>query len=93
MTAYNDDNRQVCFECNACSNTLETETDDFGLARNVLKNEGWITIKEGSTWLHVCCMTYGQYMREKETEEEAQRIKEEKEFNNLPSYLKDEIPF
>jgi uncharacterized protein (DUF983 family) len=44
----------VVFECDACGTTLETETSDFGSARNLLRREGWRARKLGDGWMHFC---------------------------------------
>jgi hypothetical protein len=44
----------VVFECDICGNVLETETSDFESARNLLRREGWRTLKVGDVWMHKC---------------------------------------
>ena len=45
-------------ECDACGDTLETETKDFAEAREVMQREGWKVRAEGhgrsAVWYHGC---------------------------------------
>lgn len=42
------------FECDGCTETLETHTGDFIAALNMAKREGWRTVKAGDDWNHFC---------------------------------------
>lgn len=48
--------REIVFECDACADTLDTGTDDFGDARAELSAERWQTRKDEDTdeWNHYC---------------------------------------
>lgn len=41
------DNNEVVFECDLCSETLETEESDWGEALAAMKAEGWMARKVG----------------------------------------------
>lgn len=45
---------KIVFECDACSETLETETDDWSDANNQRKDCGWIAQQVGRDWVHFC---------------------------------------
>lgn len=45
---------QIAFICDNCDEGLETEQSDFGTAREVLRDEGWIARKRGDQWEHFC---------------------------------------
>lgn len=45
---------EIIFECEGCSDTLETGERDFSEAKAVLDTEGWRARKLGSDWLHYC---------------------------------------
>jgi hypothetical protein len=47
-------NGDIVWECDGCGDTLETETDDFDIARDMLKSEQWTTAKHGGEWVHFC---------------------------------------
>ena len=42
------------FECDSCGKVLQTDQADFGVARNMLRREGWSVRKIGSDWVHGC---------------------------------------
>lgn len=44
----------LVFECDSCSETLESETSDFNSAWNRAKREGWRARKIGTEWVHEC---------------------------------------
>lgn len=44
----------IFIECDACGEVFESETDDFGLAWNAAKTQGWRTKKIGQDWIHAC---------------------------------------
>lgn len=41
-------------ECEDCSETLETGTNDFDEARAKMREEGWTVKLKRSTWEHRC---------------------------------------
>lgn len=45
---------QIIFECDACSETLETGERDFDEAKEILDREDWKARKFGSDWYHSC---------------------------------------
>lgn len=45
---------QYVFECDACGDTLETDTDDFNEANTSRRDFGWLAEKVGRDWLHFC---------------------------------------
>ena len=45
---------KIQFECDDCSEVLETDTRDFEEARQQLDGEGWRTEKAGTEWRHLC---------------------------------------
>ena len=49
---------QIIVECDACGDTLQTETKDFAEAREVMQREGWKVRAEGhgrsAVWYHGC---------------------------------------
>ena len=49
---------QFVVECDACGDTLETETKDFAEAREIMQREGWKVRAEGqgrdAVWFHGC---------------------------------------
>lgn len=49
---------QIVVECDACGDTLETETKDFAEARDIMQREGWKVRAEGqgrsTVWYHGC---------------------------------------
>ena len=49
---------KLVVECDACGDTLETDTKDFHEARDIMQREGWKIRKEGEgpsgVWLHGC---------------------------------------
>lgn len=44
----------VAFVCDACPETLITDSDDFAEANAARKRAGWKTEKVGDDWLHLC---------------------------------------
>ena len=44
----------VWFECDTCSDTLDTQEEDFGAALAVLRLEGWTAYPMHGTWEHKC---------------------------------------
>lgn len=48
----------IVFECDQCSNVLETEQADFNSAWNLAKRQGWHTKKIGTEWVHTCPNCY-----------------------------------
>lgn len=45
---------QIVFECEGCSETLETGEREFAEAKGVLDDEGWKARKVGADWCHYC---------------------------------------
>lgn len=52
----------LIFECDSCSEVLETETRDFSEALRLMRNAGWRAAKIGVDWVHTCaqCASSGQ---------------------------------
>lgn len=47
----------IVFECDACNETLETNTGNWDAALNMLRHEGWKARKEAAEsdeWVHYC---------------------------------------
>jgi hypothetical protein len=44
----------IIFQCDTCSEILETEQDDFHSAWNMAKREGWRVKKIETEWVHAC---------------------------------------
>lgn len=44
----------IVFECDACSEVLETSTSNFESALSVLRRSGWKAHKSGEEWKHLC---------------------------------------
>lgn len=45
----------IVFQCDNCHDTLETETNSFQGARDLLKaTKGWFARKLGKDWYHFC---------------------------------------
>jgi Fe2+ or Zn2+ uptake regulation protein len=44
----------ILFECDGCSNTLDTETKEWERAKQLLDTEKWKAEKVGTDWLHLC---------------------------------------
>lgn len=42
------------FECDACGDTLETETKDFNEALRIMRDANWRAQQVGSDWVHSC---------------------------------------
>jgi hypothetical protein len=45
---------EIVFECDGCSDTLETGEREFSEAKHALDAEGWRARKLGSDWMHYC---------------------------------------
>ncbi len=45
---------RIFFECDGCSQILDTEEKDFNEARRTMVNEGWQARKWGNDWIHSC---------------------------------------
>lgn len=45
---------KIVFECDACGDTLETDTNDFNEANTARRDAGWLAEKVGRDWLHFC---------------------------------------
>lgn len=54
MTIDRQYNKHLIFECDACDNTFESDTDDFDEAWALAKREGWRARKIASEWCHFC---------------------------------------
>lgn len=48
------EHRAVTFECDDCSKTFVTETNNAYAAYQAAKIKGWIAIKVGNCWEHQC---------------------------------------
>lgn len=44
----------IVFECDSCTETLDTRTDNFKAARAVLGTQGWQSRLRGPVWFHYC---------------------------------------
>jgi Fe2+ or Zn2+ uptake regulation protein len=44
----------IVFQCDECGEVLETNTNDFDSARNLLKRERWAVEKIDGEWEHYC---------------------------------------
>ncbi len=56
MTISRESN-EIYFECDwskGCSEILEAETEDFHEALDLFKSEGWLNIRKGEDWIHLC---------------------------------------
>lgn len=51
--------RKLFFECDACGEVLDTETDHFNEALRILRNAGWRAVKVGQDWVHTCFACVG----------------------------------
>lgn len=49
---------KISFECDDCSDILETETRDFNDAMEKLREEEWRSQKRGQDWSHYCPMCW-----------------------------------
>lgn len=45
---------RLVIECDSCPEVLDTETNDFNEAREMMKREGWKVRKIANEWLHGC---------------------------------------
>lgn len=45
---------EVVFECNTCGEVFGTGSEDFASTWEAAKDEGWIAVKKGKNWRHVC---------------------------------------
>lgn len=45
---------KIQFECDDCSDVLDTEESDFSDALRAMRNEGWHSEKEADDWSHYC---------------------------------------
>lgn len=45
---------RLLIECDSCPEVLDTETNDFNEAREMMKREGWKVRKIANEWLHGC---------------------------------------
>lgn len=45
---------KIQFECEGCSEVLDTDTPDFDEARETMKQENWRAYKFGEVWNHSC---------------------------------------
>lgn len=45
---------KIVFECEGCSETLETDERDFSEAKDILDNSGWKARLTGRDWSHYC---------------------------------------
>jgi hypothetical protein len=45
---------KIVFECDACPETFDTETDEFPVALNMIKRDGWHVRKVAGEWMHCC---------------------------------------
>lgn len=48
------DHSDLIFECDTCGETLETHDDDWNVAWNMAKRDGWRSRKVNDEWEHVC---------------------------------------
>ena len=44
----------IVFECDACGETLETDSSDFDEANILRRRAGWSAQKLQNEWLHFC---------------------------------------
>jgi hypothetical protein len=44
----------IYVECDSCDAVLDTKTNDFNEARDVMKREEWKVRKIANEWLHGC---------------------------------------
>ena len=44
----------ICFECDVCGDTLETEERDFTDAKRIFDRADWHARKIGADWIHTC---------------------------------------
>ncbi len=52
-------------ECDACGDTLETDTADFAEALRIMRSADWQARKIGQDWVHTCfgCKDEGERHR------------------------------
>lgn len=48
------DHGDLIFECDTCGETLETHDDEWSIAWNMAKCDGWTSRKQGTGWQHHC---------------------------------------
>lgn len=50
--------RRIVFHCDdkGCHEAFDTDTNDFQMARALLKDEGWLTLRNDDIgeWEHIC---------------------------------------
>lgn len=44
----------ITFECDSCGETLDTNDDDWNVAWNMAKRDGWTSRKIAGEWEHSC---------------------------------------
>lgn len=44
----------ILFQCDGCAAVLDTETENFDTARNILRRKQWQPRKSGDDWQHFC---------------------------------------
>lgn len=45
---------RIVFECDDCGDPLETDETDFAEAMQMMRDEGWKSVKYGDVWQHRC---------------------------------------
>ena len=45
---------KVLIECDSCDEVFDGDTDDFKVAWDAAKRDGWRTKKIGTEWVHGC---------------------------------------
>lgn len=45
---------KIVVECDACGETLETDTKDFSEALRIMRAADWQARKLGQDWIHTC---------------------------------------
>lgn len=48
------DHGDITFECDSCADEYETHEDNFDIAWNMAKRDGWRARKVGNVWQHFC---------------------------------------
>jgi len=51
---------EIIFTCDFCADESDSypndpDSDDFRVALESIKNNGWILGKDGDDWMHFCC--------------------------------------